>query len=445
MRAGVLISGGVIVFSSLCGLFFSPDCQASSLQESLQIAFERNPRGAANRQRLEALEARSKAAWADLWPTLNFNYSFSKGPYEMSEKDSTLKGDSLNAGPHYSLNLNLYKGGADHLSAQAADQRLKAQEAVYNSTNALIPNTRGAIANLVEKAFITILVETEAERFALECIETFEHLKSNSRSPEETILYQNHINALRADLQRVRFKIETARRNYEFVVTLPPPARMDSLDEVIESLRIPANAAEALSLALEKSPDILASRHTLEEKKLQYEATRARLNSPRVDLSISHNRNRSMDSNYPTYQFNSTRVMASISWSFSPSYSHLQEAAHKEVEATQSELSATAAELENSIVNLYTDLESRQNLQNQFEQDYDRVRIAVEQLKEDARQGKPVNVTYAINLMQSYDLIWSQTISGKLLIADMKFLIQRTIGTLFDAVSQYIEEKKASR
>jgi outer membrane protein TolC len=66
----------------------------------------------------------------------------------------------------------------------------------------------------------------------------------------------------------------------------PVPAQIDGFDKIIESFKIPGTAEEALSIGLEKSPELQQTNYSLEGAKLNHQAHKAS-QLPSVSLGVS--------------------------------------------------------------------------------------------------------------------------------------------------------------
>jgi outer membrane protein TolC len=420
------------------------DVEAKSLQDALAIAFENNPRTEATRLRLESFQLNAKAARYDIFPQFYFQYNISENQSAQNVLGVLNKNHSRSRGQSFSINMNLYNGGADVLSAKAAEERTRAQEAIFNSTNSLIPNTKGSIANLVMNAYIHVSLNMEALDYITNRLMWMNLLYNNSKTSDERNQYLNQIEALQIAYQNTKASVNEARKSYEFVVTVPAPDVLDTTDEIIDSLLIPENASQAYEIALVKGPDIVASRHTLEAIRLSGEATKRRSFYPRVDAHISrgYNHNSSIlpiDSNSRS---NSTHAGVSLGWRFDIANIPRTQSNDKQEEAAMADFVATQAELEFDIKKFYSDLLHQENVLAKAKESFERIDRELMELLEQAKSGKIVDVNYALNIFTSYERLWNQIIGIKMSILTSRFKIQRTIGTLFDEYYQSSEFKK---
>lgn len=417
---------------------------AYSLQEALQTAFDRNKRTTANLLRVEASQERVRAAWLDMLPSADLYVSSTRRDFTNTSGDQVKTGgDSVINVISYGVTANLFRGGADYYAALAAEAQKNAQEALYNSTNALIPNTKGAIANLVAQSFFLILERTEAiNAFEIKKNQLLKLKTATSKNSELDEINRSLL-TISAGQERLRLEKKSFDRDFEFAVTVPPPNDLDNIESVIQSLEVPPNYDEALSVALVSSPELIASKYQLEEIQNAREAQARRIYSPSVDLIVYKNSGTSYINGVMQNNAADTTIGVSLSWSFAPRSSAGLSALDKQVEASRSDYDAAQSELRHDLGQTYENLHSRIQLLEQYRQNLNLIDRSVEQLMSDIDAHKPVDFVLAMKLINDRFDTFNTALDLKVGIAFTKFHTQKIIGTLFETTNKvYMQQLK---
>lgn len=418
-------------------LLLGSSAQAVTLQESLRLAFENNPRTQANDLRLKAMEVRTKAAWQAFLPQIYASYGLSRDRYSSANGGQVpVSSSSLSRGLNLALSVNIYDGGATYYRAKATEVSQKAQAASYNSTNALIPNTRGSIASLVFTAYSGLLRSQAEKEFLVDLRKSLQVILKAATTEDEVNIIQSGISALEISISNAEFQIESEARDYEYVVQSPAPNEMESYQEAIANVDIPATAAQAFTVALKKSPELQVAAYQLEAMELNYRAEKAAVYSPRIDLGISHSRSSVKSGQDPFNRNRGTAIGITAQWSFGVSAMTQAKATALEVEAARKDKEGTLEELKYNLDSIYPTLKNTTHLSQLFDQ---RLNESVRNLKsflERVEQGEKGNISYALQLLENVENSWYQATAMKQSVLATKFSIQKTIGTLFEKVEE---------
>lgn len=408
----------------LCLSSFS---NAMSLQEAIKLSLANNPKMVANELRVKAMQDRTKAQWADLLPSLNIGTSMD------FSNDGVATATSR--GTRLSTNLNVYHGGADVYAQKSLQASLKAADARYASSNAMIPNTKGSIARNVKNAYVDLVDAVEQQKYIESVTKTLQIFVASNPTDDERLLIQQRENNLKTSILRSQASLEAAKRDFLYFATVPAPDlnRLDSFDQVTDSLIIPQSSNEAFQLALQKSPDLKVAEYELEASKYEYKAQKARLYAPRVDVNASVGRS---NFNYLGTSSGAANKSLGISLSYQLSASsHLRDsAAAKSVQASTRDHDGAIDELKYDIDSIYPSLESQQQIFEAQLQNLKSAQDSLDQIIQKIQAGQKVDLKTALSVLDSQSQYWSSCLIQKRSIIDTRFNIQRTVGTLFDGL-----------
>ncbi len=416
----------------LAALVMTPMVHAMSLQEAMHTAFERNPRTQANDLRLKAMNERTRAAWMQFYPTFAVTYG-----YNYSQFDSSLMPEATQASTSsltFSLGMNVFDGGVNLFNARAAEANQRAREAQYNSTNALIPNTKGAIADLVFNAYTDILRNRDSREYRRYVRMVLEKILKAAVTNEERRQVQGQLDGMDAEDSNAAFDAEKAIRDFEYVVKAPAPAKIENFSETIMNIRIPGSPDEALDIALEKSPELKVASYQLESMQFAYKSAQSSLHSPRVDVRVSSTRNDTDPSEGTSSNSQTNVVGLTVQWTFGASRLASNRAAALEIEAAQKDRDGELDQLQNKIQNIYPKIANYNRVLSIFERNYVTARKNLDDVIAQIDQGQNVQVSTALGLLTNLHMTWGPLIMTKQSLATTKFTVQKTIGTLFDQI-----------
>lgn len=415
-----------------------------SLQEAIKTAFIRNPITKANELQLEAAQDRARAAQRRILPQGSISISRS-----LSKVTTTIDGFPVTENVHYqgssvSLSINLFRGGQDYYNAKAARVEAQTLEAINNSTDALLPDTKGALAHKVFDAYLELVANdfrSQLQIFRRQSLEKFRPWATHPDSADE-------INRKIEQTNNTLARLETEETKYrlEFIYHVKPDSphfQLQGLDDVIQSLVIPDTSTEALEVALRKSPELAVANGQLQVARYRLLAQEGGAR-PQVDLSLSKSLDRMAGS--PSYRSRGSTAAISASLPIDLGVDDFISAERKEVAAKAEGVTKVRDRLTFQIRDsLYPDFISHSKLDPSYQQARESNRHQLQKFLDDADNGRSFSMDAAIKVLESYEEAALITLQNKLNLVSRKFAIQKNLGTLFENLMMSAEEKSAMK
>lgn len=403
------------------------------LKEAIKGAIQNNPRTTAIDLRMQAMQDRKKAQYMDLLPSLHIGSSANFSQNQMAGGTSR----STSYGHNVGVSMNLYNGGADVESLRAAEERLKATDAEYNSSNSQIPNTRGRFASSVFESYISLVENYEQKNFVVDLKTKLEFLQKAHLNEEERETLNQRITDLETSMVNVDYGISEAQKDFTYFTTLPAPQASDleSFDQLRSGLVIPENAEKAFQIALEKSPDIQSMNHRLAAETHEREADKRKLFRPRVDLNASYNDNTSRGDSGPSVNSKGAYVGLSVTYRIGAGSVYRNRAGNKELEATRSERDATLADVQYSLNARYHALANQEKVQSLQQQNLQTADTRLATIFKKIEKGDKIEFKDIIAAVDTRSTYWQSNLHLKRNIIAARFNLQRTVGTLFDEIT----------
>lgn len=403
------------------------------LKEAIKGAIQNNPRTTAIDLRMQAMQDRKKAQYMDLLPSLHIGSSANFSQNQMAGGTSR----STSYGNNVGVSMNLYNGGADVESLRAAEERLKATDAEYNSSNSQIPNTRGRFASSVFESYISLVENYEQKNFVVDLKKKLEFLQKAHLNEEERETLNQRITDLETSMVNVDYGISEAQKDFTYFTTLPAPqaSNLESFDQLRSGLVIPENAEKAFQIALEKSPDIQSMNHRLAAETHEREADKRKLFRPRVDFNASYNDNTSRGDSGPSVNSKGAYVGLSVTYRIGAGSVYRNRAGNKELEATRSERDATLADVQYSLNARYHSLANQEKVQSLQQQNLQTADARLTTIFKKIEKGEKVEFKDMIAAVDTRSNYWQSNLQLKRNIIAARFNLQRTVGTLFDEIS----------
>ncbi len=385
-----------------------------SLQDAIQYALKNNPRTQANALRLQsAFEQLQAYKQSKFLPTASVGYSQNlQNPSEKSAKAT--------------INMNLFNGFADYYGIQAQECNYKLRESNLKSTNSQMQNTSGQIVGLVANNYINLVEIRQNQSFDKMTLEKLNQILPQAKNDEQKNSLENYISGTTISIQESVSDLQIAEANYKYVVNAEAPLMTDTFSEIMTKIEIPQNANQAFDISLEKSPEILSAKLSLECSQLSRKAERAGLYSARVDVSAS----RSTDFNGTNN--GSTSANLNITIPFDLGRMNSFKAGEKNMTATQLDLDDTIAEIKNSLNNNYIRLQSSQDVANTYEINYKNTELKINNYMSNLKTLNKDDINILISLLRTQQDQFYQLNSKQQTVINLKYGIQRNIGTLFD-------------
>lgn len=408
--------------------------QPTSLTEALQVAFGNNPRTQANEMRLKAalddLEAARKRAYG---PTANLGYS----TYGLRDRPNYMGGQtsrSRSADASLSLNLNVFNGFADYYRLKKMECDNKQQEAIYNSTNTNILNTKGQIAGLVATSYVEIVRGRQNVRFTDFKIELLKRARVFATSDKDVTRIEQILDYLSTDKSFVSTGLQIAENKFQFAVTVPASQDADDLDQTIPKIVIPATFDEALTLALQKSPEVVSARFGVECSRLSKKATQAEHYGVRVDIGASGYRNRQHEAaNNPTGS-RGTTWSVTLSKNFDLGMPAAARSSSKLETSAEMDLEGAIATVKSDLGTNYLKHASVLEIARGHTESFVKLDGKIRSMILDIEAGRSTDLEFFLDLYTSYDNTHWNMLEAKTQLINIRFETQRNIGTLFDLI-----------
>ncbi len=410
----------VFLFSSLAA---AQSGAPATLKESIHRAFRNNPITNSNKKIIEAEEIGLEALKQAQLPSIVT--SASQG--QNYGATGTSKDRSLFIG----LSVNLYRGGADQYRLEAAEAQLAAQKARIESTDPLLPNTNGQLANQVYAAFLEISIYEESIEFAKEATRLLQRALP-FYGPDGQTQIQTQLTDLE-DSEKKDFALKMgAQKEFYFNVLENPSEEIQALNEIRLSLVVPSSKEEAVRVGLKNSPTILASQFEKEAARLRYEANKRQNNSPSIDFSVGRSHGHSQDPSSIRSSSASTRASVSLNYQWGIANGTRLQGELKRLEATDLILEGEVRKIRHKIETLFDDLISYENFISNFDQRMRSERAALEQLLIKLENRQPVDIQVLLDKYGAYMGAKSNWINYQINAVETRFSLQQALGTLFE-------------
>ncbi len=325
---------------------------ATPLDEALAAAYNNNPELQAERERLKATDENIAAAISGFMPSLtaSWNKSRTKDDYGTTESSVTPQTSQL------AYSQNLFRGGESYYNIQrskdlveAGRARLKIQE------QAVLQDALIAYIDLVRTRKVLALSINNENVLAEQMRATQERFDLGETT--RTDVAQSQSRLARATSNRINAEGEVIAANAEFerIVQMPLPELVSLPPRLPE---IPKSLDEALILAKQNNPSLMAASFDYEASQKAVQVRRASL-LPSVDLDgrLSDERNRRSQFGGGNLESSSIGVTVTVPLYQSGSeYSAIRTAKRN---ANRAELlsSATRNNVVNSVTSAWTDIE----------------------------------------------------------------------------------------
>ena len=273
-----------------------------SLKESIAIAVKNNPKTVSTNERLEAIRFQTLATKADMYPTISISCSSSLNTGNLNYSGATTPSRSKSGDCRASVNINIYDGKSSYYRFKADEASEAATAAAYNTTDSLIPNTRGGLANQAMNIFVELADlrgSIHHTNTALSFLRIFEKISDDYTLKSTIVETQQELEQFNASLQ-------LQKEAFQYTVTLPPSDDLDDLDTTIGTLKIPASTEDAITLALSNGPEVIRRNLNVQMAEYNLKAIKGSL-GPSVSLSLNAGKSLYKDKTSPINSYNSNR------------------------------------------------------------------------------------------------------------------------------------------
>ncbi|MBK9293831.1 MAG: TolC family protein [Oligoflexia bacterium] len=401
-----------------------------SIQDAIKTAFEKNPITQANDIRVEAAELRSRAAWLEMLPSVGVHASKNVGKNSNQSDGITTYSRSSSEAWSYGLSFNVFNGGADYYRAKAAEADKNALKATNDSTNTLIPDTKGALASDVLNAYVNLVVNQSyldlSKKLLVEC----EKVLPKVIKPDDLSQLKTYITALKNSVTSLEGRVQKDIKTFIYIIKIPPP-RLDSLEEIILSLNIPESADKAFQIALENSPDLKIRNYVLESARYNQKAQIANSYLPIVDVHVGRSGYSGEIDNTAGLLSKSNSAAITFSYNWGPATEAYNKATQKEIIAKEKDLEKELERIKHNIeVNNYRELAILEQDKIEKESLTKTVEEEMHKLLERLVTGEDSNIDPRKHIVE-FETKKSLEITAKINLIFRKFELQKYIGTLF--------------
>ncbi|OFZ12036.1 MAG: hypothetical protein A2Z20_07320 [Bdellovibrionales bacterium RBG_16_40_8] len=429
-----------ILFISLQTLAQSIN-QAISFQDSLRIALEKNPKPKSKDIQILALKDRTTAAWLGFLPTFSESCDYTQDKSTTRVLGIPSRTSDIATGCSTSIDLNIFKGGRGYYEAKTAEARQKAMAAIFNSTNPLVENSKGALATLLLNTYTAIIMNQDTLELLDSITDILNRALAATSDPDDINAYKAFMATVAIQKQNALNKITLSKEDYLFEVTQVAPDRLDSFDDFINSFQIPVTPEEALAQAKLSSPDLKRRVYELQQADYATKIAWSQAYMPTIDVYYSNyfsNDIDRLDSNN-NYNYHNQSAGISLSWIFSFQKKNNLSAARKELQSAQLEQLAVIDDLKHNIKKTYMNYEATSSVLEKYRQKYEMAKDQAYSDIERLESKNPISRTDLINDLNDYSNAGSNLIYAKQGVVILKFTVQQVTGTLFTNVGVAVE------
>ncbi|MCB2076500.1 MAG: TolC family protein, partial [Novosphingobium sp.] len=261
-------------------LLAAAPAHADTLREALAAAYRTNPTLESARASQRATDENVPLEKADGLPSIGgqatYNEALKKSPNSFTSPDRTLNAQ-------LSLSVPVYSGGAVKNSIAAAKVRVEAGQADLRATeSSIFSQVVAAYMNVIMNEAIVSLNRNQVDVLGVNLQATSDRFEIGDLTRTDVAQSQARLALAQGDARTAEANLASARENYIQLVGKPPV----DLQPPPPLPNLPETAAEAVDVALENNPDIIAARERA--KAAEYDinvAGSTRL--PRVELYTS--------------------------------------------------------------------------------------------------------------------------------------------------------------
>ena len=415
----------------LAVLLIAHGASAMTLLEAIKVSLQNNPKLVANENRIEAAEDHLEATRLDWVPDVRVGAG-----YNFNQNDQNPVSQSRNVG--VGASLNLYDGGVRKQNLISEESDLAAKKDLNNTTNPYTRNTRASVAGSVLNTYVNVLNIIEEKKYANFTESTLKIFLKAAVIDSEAAIIKQQLEVLKTQNTRIEFRLAQAKKDFKRFTTVELPSldSLQTLDEAIRSLGIPANENSAIEIAMLKNPDIKVAAKQLVSAKARYEAQKASY-GPQVSMNVSVGAGGSR-SNGEDFNTSTTKTVGfNVSMQFDVSRKYSLSASQKSIEAAENDNSAEIEDTRYKIENIYSQLQNQTEI---YRIQVEALRVAQERLQvvlNKIKNGQVVEIKdEALFSLQVYNGYSSATLAGRTDILNSRFAIQQAVGTLFDNLNK---------
>ncbi|MBC7714960.1 MAG: TolC family protein [Rhizobacter sp.] len=428
MKVSAIILSTLLIAS---GSISAAENLPRSLRESIAIAVKNNPKTVSTNELLESIHYSTLATKADMYPKASVNCSGSYSAGSTTYYGSAAlpsKGASGDCG--VSLNVNIYDGKSGYYRYKAEQASEAATAAAYNTSDSLIPNTRGGLANQAVNIFVSLAnsnAQIAYNKTALSFLKIFEKVSDDYN-------LQSTITETEQELGQLNDALKLQKESFEYTVTLPPSENLDDLDTTIGTLHIPASADDAINLALTNGPEVIRRNLNVQMAEFNLKALKGSL-GPSISLSVNAGKSIYSDKTSSTnsYDGRTNSVGISISIPLGVSGHYMTKASEAALASKKSEREAAIADAKYSISEQYKRLVNLRSNYISNSKNYNDQLNYLTMLAKSVDEGKTltVDISKVLTAINTLEKRYYQLQRTQDEILTVLFGIQQVTGQLF--------------
>ena len=283
------IRHGLIAGSAGLALLLPFAAQADTLREALVAAYNTNPTLQAARANQRATDESVPIARASGLPSVNGTATFTEQLRDAIPDPGGVFADRTFAG-NVTLNVPIYSGGSVRNSINAAEVRVVAGQANLRGTESFVfSQVVATYMDVILQEAIVSLSEQNVQVLEVNLQATGDRFEIGDLTRTDVAQSQARLALAQGDLESSRSNLVSAR---EFYIQLVGKAPVE-LEAPPPLPGLPASIEDAVDIALENNPDLIAARENSRAAKYDIEVAGAgRL--PRLELFTSGNYNDSL-------------------------------------------------------------------------------------------------------------------------------------------------------
>lgn len=236
----------------------SAPAMADTLKEALAQTYESNPQLEAARAQLRATDETVPIQRASGLPSLNSSGTFTEF---VKQSSSSFISPQRSISASVDLGVPLYSGGSVRNGIRAAENRVEAGRADLRGTeSSLFSQVVAAYMDVIRNEAIVGLSANNVQVLSVNLDATSDRFEIGDLTRTDVAQSESRLALARSDLSSAQSNLLTARENYIALVGSAP----DDLQAPPPLPGLPSDPVEAVDIALEYNPDLIAARERAE-------------------------------------------------------------------------------------------------------------------------------------------------------------------------------------